>query len=155
GSPSYLSSTSAVLNEVVGMPAAPRVSGVVVNGGAAQRSRVTNLTVTFSTQVTFANTPGAAFSLTRNSDASAVTFTTTPNVVNGVTVVTLTGFGGPATQTGSLADGRYTLRALASQITAGGMQLDGNGDGTSGDNFVLVGNTTTNKLFRLFGDADG
>src|SRR5262245_60736353 len=85
GSPSYLSSTSPVLNEVVGTPAAPKVAGVVVNGGAAQRSMVTNLTVTFSTQVTFANTPGAAFSLTRNSDGSAVTFTATGSVLNGVT----------------------------------------------------------------------
>src|SRR5205085_6545762 len=127
-----------------------------VNGGAAQRSRVTDLTVTFSAQVTFASTPGAAFTLARNSDGAAVTFTATAGVVGGVTVVTLNGFGGAATQFGSLADGRYTLTALASQITAGGIQLDGNGDGTSGDNYVLTSPAgSATGVFRIFGDANG
>src|SRR5439155_1176146 len=48
----------------------PRVSATQINDGTAQRSRVTSLTVTFSTQVTFAGTPGAAFTLTRNSDGA-------------------------------------------------------------------------------------
>ena len=33
--------------------------------------------------------------------------------------------------------------------------FDGDGNGTVGDDFVLVGDPATNKLFRLFGDADG
>ena len=46
------------------------------------------------------------------------------NAVNGVTVVTLSGFAGAeASQGGSLNDGRYTLTALAGQITANGQQL--------------------------------
>jgi Dockerin type I domain len=132
--------------------AAPRVSTTVVIGGAAQRSRVTDLTVTFSTQVTFATTPDAAFTLTRVSDGAVVTFTATANVVVGVTVVTLNNFGGAATQFGSLADGRYTLTALAVQITAAGVQLDGNGDGTAGDNYVFG---EAQGLFRFFGDING
>src|SRR5205823_10912312 len=100
---------------IQGSPA--RVQSTAVNGGAAQRSLVTDLTVTFSAQVSFATTPGAAFTLTRNSDGAAVTFTATATVVGGVTVVTLNNFGGAATQFGSLADGRYTLTALAGQIT--------------------------------------
>src|SRR5205085_9902062 len=122
--------------EVQAAGVAPRVTGTQINGGAAQRSRVTDLAVTFSTQVTFATTPGAAFTLTRNSDSAPVTFTATANVVGGVTVVTLGGFGGSAAQSGSLADGRYTLTALASQITAGGVQLDGGGG--PGTNYVLT-----------------
>src|SRR5204862_7458763 len=51
---------------------APRVSSTVVNGGAVQRSRVTDVTGTFNAVVTFASTPGAAFTLTRNSDGAAV-----------------------------------------------------------------------------------
>ena len=50
----------------------------------------------------------------------------------------------------SLADGRYTLTALATHIP----NLDGNGDGTAGDDYTRVG-TPANGLFRLFGDADG
>ena len=43
----------------------------------------------------------------------------------GGTVVTLTNFTGPETEFGSLRDGRYTLTALASQISAGSQALDG------------------------------
>src|SRR5207244_8657071 len=100
-------------NDVVlsfaGPVATPRVTTTVVNGGATQRSRVTDLTVTFSAQVSFATTPAAAFTLTRNSDGAVVTFTATSNVVGGVTVVALNGFGGTASEFGSLARGRHTL----------------------------------------------
>jgi hypothetical protein len=133
---------------------APKVADIVIDNGAAQRSRVTDLTVTFSTQVSFATTPAAAFALARISDGASVSFSTSSTVINGVTVITLNGFGGLASNAGSLADGRYTLRVWASQVSAGGQPLDGNGDGTGGDDFVLVG-TPTNGLFRLFGDANG
>jgi photosystem II stability/assembly factor-like uncharacterized protein len=131
---------------------APNVTGTQVNDGSAQRSRVTSLQVTFSTQVAFATTPGAAFTLVRNSDSTAVLFTATAGVVGGVTVVTLTSFTGSATEFGSLADGRYTLTALAGQISAGGQALDGNGDGTGGDDYVF-GNAQ--GLFRFYGDVNG
>src|SRR5262249_52941175 len=104
--------------------------------------------------VTFATTPGAAFTLSRNSDGAAVTFTATASVVGGVTVVTLNNFTGAAAQFGSLADGRYTLTALASQVSANGQPLDGNGDGNPGDNYVL-NSTGASGVFRLFGDGDG
>src|SRR5207237_31308 len=47
-----------------------RVTATQVNDGSAQRSRVTSLTVTFNRPVTFAGTPGAAFTLVRNSDSA-------------------------------------------------------------------------------------
>jgi hypothetical protein len=122
----------------------PQVSNTQVNGGATQRSRVTDISVSFSTQVSFATTPGAAFTLTRNSDGIAVGFTATANVVGGVTVVTLNAFTGSATEFGSLADGRYTLTALASQISASGQQMAS--DYQFGD---------TQGLFRMFGDVNG
>src|SRR5262249_43418283 len=58
---------------------------------------------------------------------------------------------------GSLANGRYTLTALANQIKAYGVALDGNGDGNAGDNYVFAdsGTTVGNQLYRQFGDADG
>jgi subtilisin family serine protease len=146
-----LTSDATAIVNVVG-PAAPRVTGTQVNDDSAQRSRVTSLQMTFSTAVTFAGAVGSAFTLTRNSDGAAVTFTATQSTVGGATVVTLTGFGGSATEFGSLADGRYTLTALASQISAGGQQLDGNGDGTPGDNYVFG---DAQGLFRYYGDVNG
>jgi Dockerin type I domain len=132
-------------------PSTPRVQSVVINGGAIQRSRVTELTVTFTTQVSFAGAVGDSFTLTRTG-GGAVNFSATASVIGGVTVVTLTGFTGSEAQFGSLADGRYTLTALASQISAGGQALDGNGDGTPGDNFTFG---EAQGLFRFFGDING
>src|SRR5207253_8076850 len=123
----------------------PHVASTRVNDGNVQRSRVTSLTVTFDTQVTFASTVAAAFTLTRNGGGS-VNFGATSSVVGGVTVVTLTKFTGTETQFGSLRDGRYTLTALASQISANGRPLDGNGDGTGGDNYTFG---DTQGLFRM------
>jgi hypothetical protein len=136
---------------------APLVTGIAVNGGAAQRSMVTSLKVTLSTVVTLPANPAQAFTLARQVDGAAATFTASAVTLGGVTVVTLSGFGGAASSNGSLADGRYTLSALAAQVTASGLQLDGNSDGTGGDNFTFAdsGTTTGNQLFRLFGDADG
>ena len=93
--------------------APPRIMATQVNDGAGQRSRVMKLTVTFDRIVNFVTTVAAAFQLQRNSDSAMVSFTATENVVGGVTVVTLTAFAGAAAQSGSLADGRYTLTADA------------------------------------------
>jgi uncharacterized delta-60 repeat protein len=123
----------------------------VVNDGSAQRSRVTSLTVRFSGQVTFSGSPDQAFTLLRNG-GGAVSFTATVSVQNGGTVVLLDHFTGSETEFGSLADGRYTLTALASQISAGGQALDGDADGTPGGNLVF---SDAQGFFRLFGDLNG
>lgn len=121
------------------------VAGTQVNDGAAQRSRVTSLQVTFSTQVTFAGAVANAFTLSRIG-GGAVNFNVTASIVGGVTVVTINGFTGGETQNGSLRDGRYTLTALASQITAGGLQLNNGVNYTFGD---------AQGLFRFYGDING
>jgi hypothetical protein len=82
----------------------------------------------------------------------AVSFTATVSVQNVGTVVTLDHFTGADTDFGSLADGRYTLTALASQISANGQALDGDADGFAGGNFVF---NDARGLFRLFGDVNG
>ena len=124
----------------------------VVNDGSVQRSLVTSLTVTFAAPVAFASTAGAAFTLTRVSDGAVITFTATANTVDGVTQVVLDGFGGAATNFGSLADGRYTLTALSSQISLGGSALDGDGNGTPGSDYHFG---DAQGLFRFFGDING
>jgi CSLREA domain-containing protein len=125
------------------------VSSVAVGDGSSQRSTVRQLVVTFSSPVTFTGAPAAAFSLTRQSDSAPVTLAVAMNPAN--TVATITFTGGAVNGT-SLADGRYTLNVLADQFAVGG--LDGDGNGSPGDNYTLVG-TPANGLFRLFGDADG
>lgn len=129
----------------------PRVSNTRVNDGAAQRSRVTSLTVTFDRPVAFVGQVAHAFTLIRDG-GKPVTFSATSNVVNGVTVVTLTNFSGASTEFGSLADGRYTLKALAGQIHVGGMLLDGNGDGAPGDDYTFG---DAQGLYRRYADING
>lgn len=149
------SATNAVFNDTQGqailLGPPPRVQSVAVNDGSAQRSRVTSLTVTFNGQVSFASSVGAAFTLSRVTGGS-LNFTANAQIIGGATVVTLNNFTGSATDFGSLADGRYTLTALASQISIGGQALDGNADGTSGDNYTFG---EAQGLFRLFGDITG
>jgi hypothetical protein len=130
--------------------ASPHILSTQVNDGSAQRSRVTSLTITFDTPVTFAGAPEAAFTLTRNSDNAVVGFTPHVSTVNGETVVVLDSFTGSATDFGSLADGRYTLTAVAGQISSGGLALDG-GSGT-GTNYTF---SDGQGLFRMFGDVNG
>ncbi|MFO0810850.1 MAG: hypothetical protein U0746_19655 [Gemmataceae bacterium] len=129
---------------------------VTANGGAFQRSRVTSVTIQFSVPVTFAGATAAAFRLSRIGGGVVGGFTAAASVVGGATVVTLSNFTGAETVGGSLADGRYTITVLASQVTAtaGGQQLDGNDDGIAGGDYVLNG-TAANGLFRYYGDFDG
>jgi hypothetical protein len=130
----------------------PQVTSVVINGGAAQRSRVTTLDVNFDSPVNLPSNPANAFHLVRQSDNATVNLaaavTTTAR-----TTVTLT-FTGGAVDFGSLADGRYTLTAIAVDISSSAGDLDGTGAGVEDVDYVLVG-TPTNGLFRLFGDITG
>jgi hypothetical protein len=114
---------------------------------------VTSLTVTFDRVVSFVGQLAQAFTLTRISDGAAVTFTASQTLINNgtQTQVTLTGFTGAATSNASLADGRYTLTVLASQVK------DTTGNFFMADNFVFAdnGSIAGDQLFRLLGDSDG
>ncbi len=135
----------------------PQVTEVEANAGQSdvvQRSRVTSLTVTFNAQVTFAGPVADAFTVTRIGGADVGSFSATAAAVNGVTVVTLTGFAGAETEFGSLADGRYAVVVRANQVSSGGLSLDGDGNALGGDDYLLTG-SVANGLYRLFGDANG
>ncbi len=131
-----------------GTPTMPaHVLSVQINNDCQQRSMVTRLVVTFDQLITLGVTPTAAFELKRQSDNAIVALDA--DVLGNAVVFTITG----GTSDGiSLADGRYILTVFASQVNAGA--FDGNGDGTPGDNYTLVG-TPANGLFRLLGDANG
>jgi hypothetical protein len=116
----------------------PRVKSVVVNDGAAQRSLVRSITVTFDTLVTF---DAKAFTLVRK-DGVRPTLTRAISQVNGETVAVLT-FSGTGTKFRSLGDGLWTLNVVASRVH----RLDNPA-------VVMSSNAVTN-FHRLFGDADG
>lgn len=130
---------------------ASKVSSVKVNDGvSAQRSRVTSVKVAFDSIVSLPGTPSVAFQLARAKDNADIGLSVSVDNTGPGTVATLTFTSGPLEST-SLSDGRYTLTVLASQVNSG--NFDG-GSGT-GSNFVLVGDPSTNKFFRLFGDSNG
>jgi hypothetical protein len=144
--------TSCINSAPFALPSGPQIVSTLVNDGAVQRCLVTNITMTFNQAVTFSSSANAAFTLVRDSDNATVNFTATVSIVSGNTVVRLSNFTGTATEFGSLADGRYTLTALSSQISTGGFALDGDSDGKAGGNYTFG---STQGLFRLFGDING
>jgi hypothetical protein len=87
----------------------------------------------------------AAFTLTRIGGGS-VAFSASASNATGVTVVTINGFTGAEAQSGSLRDGRFTLTALASNISNAAGQLNGGTNFTFGD---------AQGLFRFYGDING
>src|SRR5262249_5423850 len=96
----------------------PQVQSVVINGGAAQRSRVTSVQVNFDQVVNFPGGVTPAFQLTRQGDNAVVDLTTM--VTNDTaTHVTLT-FAGAVNEFGSLQDGRYTLLISSGMVTSPG-----------------------------------
>ncbi len=130
----------------VAVPVIPaKVLTISVNNAAIQRSSVTESTIKFSQTVFLPANPADAFTLVGPTGTIQVTATITSPSPQ--TTVRLT-FSGPGTTAGSLDDGNYTLTAIAAQIGYGGLPLDGNGDGLSGDNFNYL-------LYRLYGDVNG
>ncbi len=122
----------------------PRVINAIVNESRPQRSTIGMLGIQFSEhlEVTkeiltlYNNTDGNYVDLSglteSDFDYSESTYTTIWNVSGLI-----------------LSDDNYTATILASAvIDTGGNQLDGNGDGTGGDDYTF-------DLFRLFGDFDG
>jgi hypothetical protein len=117
---------------------APTVQGVNIGDGTAQRSSIRLLQVVFDWPVVFAGNPANAFLITgpNGTVVPAVDLSlSTPTQ----TVARLT-FSGVGTESGSLTDGNYTLRVLASQVSTGG---------------VFMANDSVTSFFRLFGDVNG
>jgi len=154
-----LSTSTTFTIEVLPAAVAPRVSAVVFGDGTVQRSTVRSITVDFNTIV---NISAGAFTLDRRAFPTGNTFQPTtftigaaPSTFNSGTQtrVVLT-FSGTGVDFESLSDGNYRLIINSSSVTANSLSLDGNGDGTAGDNFVR-GASSTDNFFRLFGDSDG
>jgi sugar lactone lactonase YvrE len=128
-----------------------QVSSAKVNGGAVQRSRVTDIAIAFTGLATLPANPADAFRLTRlNPDGSTadVTLAVDPSASTATQTIARLTFTGGLTEFGSLADGRYRLTILAAQVSGNGQPLDGDANGSAGGDFVM-------NLFRLYGDVNG
>ncbi|MEO1525012.1 MAG: lamin tail domain-containing protein [Planctomycetota bacterium] len=124
--------------------------------GELQRSVLRSLTIAFDQPVL----AGPDAFAVRNRDiagsAGEVDVSVTLETIDNRTEATLE-FGGPNTDAvGSLLDGNYvfTIDALDVRAAFGGVRLDGNQDGSPGDDFVLGANDA-DRFFRFFGDRDG
>jgi hypothetical protein len=114
----------------------PFVAAGIVNGGAAQRSMVTNLSVVFSKSVTLA---AGAFTLLNR--AGAVVPGVTLNATSTDQITWNITFSGLGLQSGSLPDGAYRLRVSASAVQDSASQ-------NMAADYKL-------RFFRLFGDSNG
>ena len=132
-----------------------QVTQTVIQEGTNQRSIITYMKVTFNADVAIA--PGA-FQIINRGTGQALNFAVTTAVVDGKTTATLAFLAGNSVygrQTEfALNDGNYQLTIDATKVTYLGLQLDGNRNGTAGDNFVF-GAVAADKFFRYFGDMDG
>jgi hypothetical protein len=125
-------------------PDLEKVESVVFNDGAAQRSMINSLTITFIGAATL--DPGAIE--LRQQDGTLVDAQLVISLVGGKTVAVLT-FVGTEFVGGSLVDGGYTLTVRADRVhDRWGRELDGDGNGSAGGDRV-------DGFFRLFGDSDG
>jgi hypothetical protein len=147
--------TGATSNSFIVSPVVvPAVTGVTVNGGAVQRSRVTSVTVAFNSTVNTALVTSAGAFKLEQFDAGFPAFTLTnaagggivasAATVNGHTEVTLTFAAVAGVEFGSLADGQWRL-TIDRTFVQGAL-----GGALMAANYV---NTTT--VYRLFGDVNG
>ena len=141
-------------------PEVPQVETVTINGGAATRSKVTSLSVTFDSEVDHAALQ-TAFSVTNITTSTAVGMVhVAPTNSGGKTTAVLT-FSGASTlppTNGTLGttllDGNYRLDILASQV-----KLASNNAAMMPIDYVFGGqlkaDANNDNFFRHYGDADG
>lgn len=126
----------------------------VINGGDAQRSRVTEMTLVFNGEVD-KSTELSKFEVKNRGTMATVDLSTSTfvyNAMTGETTVTLL-FSGAGTESGSLSDGNYELNIAGTVEDVNGNVFDGDGNGTTGDGYTF-GDMAAHNFYRLFGDLD-
>jgi hypothetical protein len=148
GAPSHASGTIASDDTL-------QVSQTVIQEGTAQRSIITYMKVTFNAAVAIA---AGAFQIVNRGTGQFLNFSVAATVAGGRTTATLVFQAGNSVYGRqaefALNDGNYQLTIDATKVTYLGLQLDGNRNGTAGDNYVF-GAVAADKFFRYFGDMDG
>jgi ELWxxDGT repeat protein len=135
---------------------APVLTGFTINDGAAQRSMITSVTLTFDRPLTF---DGGAFTLVRRGGAAVTATASNPSGDGRTWVIT---FSGPDVISGSLADGVYDLSLPgAGNVTRSFHRLFGDTDGDGGsDNADLFqfksayGASSSDPRYRWYLDYD-
>jgi hypothetical protein len=131
-----------------------QVSQTVIQDGNDQRSIIAQLTISFNAEVAIA---AGAFQLVNRNTQEVVTTSITTSLTDGKTKVTLTFLNGLSVHKRKydygLVDGNYRLNIDAAKVTYLGLQLDGDRDGTAGDNYEF-GATAADRFFRFFGNTD-
>jgi hypothetical protein len=128
------------------------VLSTVVNGGAAQRSMLTSLVVTFSEAIDVAGILPGAFSVVKHGGAAVGTVNVAWSAGNTVATITWSGAG---TTAGSLNDGNYSLVIDHTKLTDAAFNaLDGD-VATPGAQDYVFGASQSDKFFRQFGDVNG
>ena len=145
--PNGSSDVSSFSIDATGMPA--EVTGVVVNDGSVQRSRVDSLTVTISGAVTL--DPGA-ISVIQRSDAGGVTGTSvgttyTTAVVGGNTEITISFTSETRNSFGALNDGNYQLTIDHTKVNTGSSPA-------MAQDYVF-GDAESDGFYSYFGDMSG
>lgn len=131
------------------------VGSPVINGGDAQRSRVTEMTLVFNGEVD-KTSELSKFEVINRGTLAAIDLSTSTfmyNAMTGQTTVTLL-FSGAGTESGSLADGNYELNIAGAVEDNHGNVFDGDGNGTTGDGYTF-GDSAADGLYRLYGDING
>ncbi len=133
----------------------PQVESVVINGGDPQRSGITSVQVTFDRVVDIDFSTGDVFEFVNTTTSQTVTDFSVASEVDGKTVVDLTFAPGPSVNPGGgLNDGDYVLTIDADRVSSQGDPLDGDGNGTPGDDYVF-GASAVDKFYRKYGDYNG
>jgi hypothetical protein len=145
------------------------VSNIIINGGDTQRSRITAITVNFSTAIDTAifQNPGAV-TLTRLTPAASITvgsgLTITPGAGNaGSIALAFNSTSNAGIESGSLADGLWQLAIPSLGYTSpnlGRLFGDDDANGTvNATDFAVLGNAFGTTLgqpgFRTAFDFDG
>lgn len=132
---------------------APVPQQIVVGEGSDSRSMLTEIVVTFDSVVTLEE---GAIEVNKLGEGGGSVGVNVAVVNTGVqTIATITFAGGFVENGGSLSDGNYALTIKAGLVHDAALNaLDGNGDGTSGDDRAW-GQAEVDGFFRLFGDSDG
>lgn len=132
-----------------------QVESVTLDDGDTQRSSVHSLTVQFNQLVNLDFSGDGPFLLTHVESGDAVGITAQLFGIDDKTVVRLLFLPGPHVgASGGLTDGHYQLSIRSSRVSVASFALDGNTDGTVGDDFVY-GAEQADSFFRFFGDSDG
>ncbi len=139
---------------LVRIASAPRVEQILVNGGDAQRSSVDQIRVVFDRVVDLATVTGDPFTLRNSGTGEILTKVMNIDHTSGRTIVDI--MFDPADlsvmSNGSLVDGNYELVVHANGVSAFGVSLDGDGNGTPGGDRTF---NAVDGFFRKYGDHSG